>query len=156
NRLPDFHRGLQWFLNHRPDLAGFVQQWAVEGRDGCLFLALCSRDRLEPILRRLLDEDEFLSPYGIRALSRHHAEHPYVFKTDRETLVVRYLPGESDSSMFGGNSNWRGPIRFPVNLLIVDALREYHKFFGDDFTVEFPTGSGRRLTLGQVATELAR
>jgi hypothetical protein len=155
-RVPEVAERLRWFVRHRPRLGEVVRQWAVQGRDGRRLLALCYRDRLEPILRRLLDESEFLSAYGVRALSRHYAEHPYVFRTKQGTTAVCYLPGESDSGMFGGNSNWRGPIWFPVNLLIVYALREYHTFFGDDFTVEFPTGSGRRLTLGQVANELAR
>ena len=104
----------------------------------------------------MLDEDEFLSSYGIRALSRHHADHPYVFSVHGEEYRVGYLPAESDTGMFGGNSNWRGPIWMPVNALIIRALLQYYLFYGDDFSVECPTGSGRKMTLYQVAEEVAR
>jgi hypothetical protein len=104
----------------------------------------------------MLDENEFLSPYGIRALSRHHAEHPYVFQVGSEAHVVEYLPAESDSGMFGGNSNWRGPIWLPVNGLIIRALLQYYLYYGNDFTIECPTGSGRMMNLYQVAEEIGR
>jgi hypothetical protein len=104
----------------------------------------------------MLDEKEFLSPFGLRALSRYHAEHPYVFRVGEQEFRVSYLPAESDTGMFGGNSNWRGPIWMPVNALIVRALIQYYIYYGDDFTVECPTGSGRRMTLWQVAEEISR
>jgi hypothetical protein len=104
----------------------------------------------------MLDEKEFLSPYGIRALSRYHAEHPFVLRLGNEEYRVSYLPAESDSGMFGGNSNWRGPIWMPVNALIIRGLLQYYLFYGDTFTIECPTGSGRQMTLYQVAEELAR
>ena len=119
-------------------------------------VALVRPERLRRILSRLLDENEFLSPYGIRALSRYHADHPFVFRVQDEEYRVQYLPGESDSGMFGGNSNWRGPIWVPVNGLIVRALLQYYTYYGNDFTVECPTGSGRRMNLYQVAEEIAR
>jgi hypothetical protein len=108
------------------------------------------------VLKVMLDEQEFLSPYGIRALSRYHAEHPYEFKLGTDTYGVGYLPAESDTGMFGGNSNWRGPIWMPVNALIIRALLQYYAFYGNDFTIECPTGSGRQMTLYQVAEELGR
>src|SRR5271165_6437434 len=103
----------------------------------------------------MLDEDEFLSPYGVRALSRHHAEHPFVFFAQGQEYRVNYLPAESDSDMFGGNSNWRGPIWMPVNALIIRALLQYYSYYGNDFTVECPTGSGRQMNLYQVAEAIA-
>ena len=119
-------------------------------------LALVNPDRLRRILTRMLDDNEFLSPYGIRSLSRYHAEHPYVFQVGKQAYRVQYLPAESDTGMFGGNSNWRGPIWMPVNGLIIRGLLQYYAYYGDDFTVECPTGSGRRMTLYQVAEEIAR
>ena len=119
-------------------------------------LAIPSKDRLTRVLRYLLDENEFLSPYGIRSLSRAHLEHPYVFRSKGHEYCIRYTPGESDSGLFGGNSNWRGPVWFPLNYLIIEALERYHHFYDDSFTVECPVGSGRIMNLGQVANELAR
>jgi hypothetical protein len=107
------------------------------------------------MLRYVLDENEFLSPYGIRSLSKVHLEHPYVLRVDGQQYQVRYEPGESATGLFGGNSNWRGPIWFPINYLIIEALERYHHFYQDGFTVEFPTGSGVMLTLKQVADELS-
>ena len=118
--------------------------------------ALLDETRLRRILAIMLDEQEFLSPYGIRALSRYHAEHPYVFHAGGQEFRVAYLPAESDTGMFGGNSNWRGPIWMPVNGLIVRALLQYYTYYGDAFTIECPTGSGRKMTLYQVAEELTR
>jgi hypothetical protein len=118
-------------------------------------LAIPSRERLERVLRYMLDENEFLSPYGIRSVSKVHAERPYVLRTKIEEYRVDYTPGESTNTLFGGNSNWRGPIWFPVNFLIVEALERYHHFYGDGFTIEFPTGSGKRVTLLDVAREIA-
>ena len=106
------------------------------------------------VLRRLLDEDEFLSPYGVRSLSKFHAEHPFEFEASGEKFSVGYTPGESDSWLFGGNSNWRGPIWFPVNYLLIEAIERYHHFYGDDFQIECPTGSGKMMNLRQVSHEL--
>ncbi len=123
--------------------------------DGRYLFALFGEDRLRRILSRMLDEGEFLGPHGIRSLSRYHAEHPYTFEVHGETYGVGYLPAESDSGMFGGNSNWRGPVWFPVNLLLIRALLNLHAFHGPEFTVECPTGSGRQLTLYEVAREIS-
>jgi hypothetical protein len=126
------------------------------GHSGRKLGAVLDEAKLRRVLGRMLDEQEFLSPYGIRALSRYHAEHPYVFRVGSQEYKVSYLPGESDSGMFGGNSNWRGPIWMPVNGLIVRALLQYYMYYGNEFTIECPTGSGRRMNLYQVAEEITR
>jgi hypothetical protein len=118
-------------------------------------LAILRGHRMKRVLSRLLDEKEFLSPYGVRALSRYHAEYPYMFDVQGTRYTVEYQPAESNSGLFGGNSNWRGPIWFPVNYLIIESLQQFHHYYGDDFTVECPTGSGRLLTLREVADELS-
>ena len=115
-----------------------------------------NEDRLRRVLKTMLDEQEFLSPYGLRALSRYHADHPYVISAGGQVSQVFYLPAESDSALFGGNSNWRGPIWMPVNVLVIRALLRYHEYYGDEFTVECPTGSDRHMNLRQVAEELSR
>jgi hypothetical protein len=155
-RLPEFRTRLEWFLEHRPALAALVSRWQEPGLGERRLLALCRGSRMKRVLRRMLDEAEFLSAYGVRALSRHHLEHPYRFQVDGNSWEVRYLPGESDSGLFGGNSNWRGPVWFPVNYLLVEALQQFHHYYGDDFLVEHPTGSGQRLTLGQIADDLSQ
>jgi hypothetical protein len=155
-QLPEFRATLEWFLEHRPELAALVSRWHEPGMGERRLLALCRGHRMKRVLRRMLDEAEFLSPYGVRALSRYHLEHPYVLQLDGIAHTVRYVPGESDSGLFGGNSNWRGPVWFPVNYLIIEALQQFHHYYGDDFTVECPTGSGRLLTLDQIADELSR
>jgi hypothetical protein len=119
-------------------------------------LAIPSRERLLRVLRYVLDEREFLSPHGIRSLSRIHKDHPYVFHADGQEFRVDYVPGESNTGLFGGNSNWRGPIWFPVNYLLIEALERYHHFYGDEFRVECPVGSGTMRTLKEVANDLAR
>jgi hypothetical protein len=108
------------------------------------------------LLRRMLDETEFLCDYGLRAMSRYHLDHPYQLGCDGGNFVVKYLPGESDSGLFGGNSNWRGPIWFPVNYLMIESLQKFHHYYGDDFKIECPTGSGRFITINEVAQELTR
>jgi hypothetical protein len=125
------------------------------GVNGRGIIALVNPDRLKRIVARLLDENEFLSPYGIRALSRYHAEHPYIVKVGDEEYRVSYLPAESDTGMFGGNSNWRGPIWMPVNVLLIRALMQFYLYYGDDFKVECPTGSGRWMNFFEVAREIA-
>lgn len=168
--LPGFKKRLEWFLKHRSDLAKHITYLEHAGPEhyGKRLLAMPSRDRLERILDYLLNEDEFLSPYGIRSLSRYHYDHPYTFDlimehekstsadVERKHLEVSYTPGESNSLMFGGNSNWRGPVWLPTNYLIIEALEKYHHFYGDSFQVEFPKGSGRTLNLLQVSRELSR
>lgn len=157
SHLPGFTKRMQWFLTHEKELARHVEH--REGRDGqpgSTLLSIPSRDRLQRVLRYLLDEKEFLSPFGIRSLSKVHADHPYVFRVNGEEFRVDYTPGESVTGLFGGNSNWRGPIWFPVNYLLIEALERYHHFYGDEFKVECPTGSGQWMTLQEVASELGR
>jgi hypothetical protein len=147
---------LQRFLAARPELRAFIHDPLERGHSGRRLAAVLNEDKLRRVLSAMLDENEFLSPYGIRALSRHHAEHPFVFRVGSQEYRVSYLPAESDSGMFGGNSNWRGPIWMPVNGLIIRALLQYYVYYGDAFTIECPTGSGRRMTLYQVAEEIGR
>ncbi|TMA72333.1 MAG: glucosidase [Deltaproteobacteria bacterium] len=155
-KFPAFARRMEWFIDHRPDLTeGVACMRTLGAMDRRLFSVVEPR-KLPKILRRLLDESEFLSPHGIRALSRVHRDQPYSLKIDGAEYGVRYEPAESSSGLFGGNSNWRGPIWFPVNYLLIESLQKFHHYLGDGFTVEFPTGSGRQLTLAQVATELSR
>ena len=155
-RLPSFNRRLRWFLENREDLCDLVtQQVTSKGKERRL-LSLVSGDRLERVLRFMLDEREFLSPYGIRALSQHHRDHPYVLNVNGTEHRVDYEPAESSTGFFGGNSNWRGPIWFPMNFLLVESLQRFDYFFDEKLTVEFPTGSGQRMKLWDVATELSR
>jgi mannosylglycerate hydrolase MGH1-like protein len=155
-RLPGFQRRLQWFLENRADLARHISYVQRAGEDGGhRLLAIPSRDRLVRVLRYLLDEEEFLSPHGVRALSKVHREHPYSLRVDGENHQVEYVPGESNSGQFGGNSNWRGPVWFPMNYLLVEALERYHHFYGDSLQVECPTGSGRLVNLKEVAREIS-
>jgi hypothetical protein len=151
-----FRRRLEWFVQHRPDLIGSVACMRTPGRSERRLLSIVDGERLRRILAVMLDEREFLSPYGIRAISRIHHEQPYVLQVNGTEYRVHYEPGESSTGLFGGNSNWRGPIWFPINFLIVEALQKFHHYFGDDYKVECPTGSGRMLTLWQVSEELSR
>lgn len=155
-RLPDFRRRLEWYLDYRPDLAKLVSRWHEPGRGDRRLLSLLRGHRIKCLLRRMLDEQEFLSPFGVRSLSKIHQEQPYELRLDGRILTVRYLPGESDSGMFGGNSNWRGPIWFPMNYLLIESLQKFHHYYGDDFKVECPTGSGNKLSLLEVAEELTQ
>ena len=154
--LPKFTARLKWFLGYRPDLASLVSRWMDTGGEEGHLLSLLRGHRMKCLLRRMLDETEFLSDYGIRSISKFHEHHPYVFEHDGHNYSVKYLPAESDSRLFGGNSNWRGPIWMPINYLIIDSLREFHKYYGDDFKVECPVRSGGYATLSQVADELSR
>jgi hypothetical protein len=157
-KLPGFKKRMDWFLQYRPDLNALSSYYCgsdAGGAGGRRLLAIPSRDRLRRLLRYVLDENEFLSPYGIRSVSRIHREHPYVFHLNGNEYRVEYEPGESTTGLFGGNSNWRGPIWFPLNYLLIEALERYHHFYRNSFTVEFPTGSGRLLNLKQVANELS-
>jgi hypothetical protein len=157
DRLPGFRKRLQWFLDNRKDLAKHIayMEPGTDGGHGHRLLAIPSRPRLERVLRYLLDENEFFSPFGIRSLSRYHQDHPYVARLGGQEQRVSYEPGESTTAMFGGNSNWRGPVWFPVNYLLVEALERYHHFYGDTLKVECPTGSGRLMNLLEVAREIA-
>jgi hypothetical protein len=155
-KVPAFTQRLEWFLNYRPDLAELVSHWTVAGRGERRLLSLLRGHRMKALLRRMLDETEFLSDYGVRALSRYHLDHPYVFVTGDTKLTVRYEPGESESGTFGGNSNWRGPIWFPANYLIIESLQKFHHYYTDDFKIECPTGSGKYVTIAGVAQEVTR
>jgi len=154
-RVPEFAARLEWFLNYRPDLANLVSHWDQPGRGKRRLLSLLRGHRMKKLLVRMLDPQEFLSDYGVRALSKVHEHEPYVFKVNGSDLTVRYVPAESDSPLFGGNSNWRGPIWFPVNFLIIESLQKFHHYYGDDFRVECPTGSGQLRTIEEIADELA-
>jgi hypothetical protein len=153
--LPRFKHRMQWFIENKPDFSAHVE---TQSHDGSVrrFLSLVDRHRLRSVLRYMLDEQEFLSPYGIRALSRYHKDHPYVLSAMGREHRVDYEPAESGTGLFGGNSNWRGPIWFPVNYLLIESLQKFHYFLGDGYTVEYPTGSGRAIPLNQVAAELSR
>ncbi len=156
DQVPEFHSRLEWFLNYRPDLAKLVSRWEESGVGPRHLLSLLRGHRMKCLLRRMLDETEFLSEYGVRAISRRHLEHPYEFHVNGDTLRVDYQPAESNSGLFGGNSNWRGPIWMPVNYLIIESLQKFHHYYGDDFKIECPTGSGKYLTIDEVADELAK
>jgi hypothetical protein len=155
-RLPDFNRRLQWFLNYRPDLAKLVSRWYEPGRGDRRLLSLLRGHRMKKLLARMLDETEFLSDHGVRALSRTHLDRPYTIWAGGMGHTVSYQPAESLSGLFGGNSNWRGPIWFPVNYLLIESLQKFHHYYGDDFKVECPTGSGNYITILEVAEELTR
>jgi hypothetical protein len=156
DRLPEFHRRLTWFLNHRPDLARLVSRWEEPGRGERRLLSLLRGHRMKRLLKRLLDETEFLSEYGVRALSQHYLDHPYTLWVGGIPHTVNYEPAESESGVFGGNSNWRGPIWLPVNYLIIESLQKFHHYYGDDFKIECPTGSGHFVTIEDAANELKR
>jgi hypothetical protein len=153
--LPNFQRRMQWFLTYRPQLAALVSRWHEPGVGDRRLLALARGHRMKRLLRRMLDPNEFLSPYGVRSVSRWHRDHPYTLRVDGQIFTCRYEPGESQSGVFGGNSNWRGPIWFPINYLLIEALDRFHRYYGDDFRVECPTGSGQLLTLRQIADEIS-
>jgi hypothetical protein len=157
--LPEFSKRTEWFLEHRRDLLKRVADVEVRGEEPRrrMLLALPGRDRLERALRYLLDEAEFLSPYGVRSLSRVYKDRPYVFRADGDghEYTVAYVAGDMDSGQFGGNSNWRGPVWFPINFLLIEALGEYHRYYGDSFRIECPTGSGQFRDLDGVALELS-
>ncbi len=153
--LPEFKARLEWFLEHRPNLAKLVSRWHEPGMEERRLLALVRGHRMKRLLKRMLDPEEFLSDYGIRAISKYHAEHPYDYRAHGMDYIVRYEPAESSTGLFGGNSNWRGPIWFPINFLLIESLQKFHHYYGDDFLVECPTGSGQKLTLWQIADHLS-
>jgi hypothetical protein len=154
--LPRFHRRMQWFLDNRPELVRSIASLTTPGRNERRLLSIVDKAKLDRILPRVLDPDQFLSPYGVRALSRAHLKYPYELHVDGMVHRVTYEPAESRTELFGGNSNWRGPIWFPTNYLMIESLQKYHHYYGDDFQVECPRGSGRWLNLSQVAADLSR
>jgi hypothetical protein len=156
DELPDFKRRMDWFLKHRPELTDAIECGQQAGREKRRILALVNRERLKRVLRVMLSENEFLSDYGIRAVSRWHKSNPYTLRLGEEQYRLDYEPAESRSGTFGGNSNWRGPVWFPVNYLLIEALQKFDFYYGDDFKVEFPTGSGKMLTLWQISQELEK
>jgi hypothetical protein len=153
-RLPSFARDARWFVEHRPDLARLISHWQEPNQGEQYLLSLLRGHRLKRLLYRALDEAEFLSAYGVRSLSKRHAENPFVFSCFGMEYRIDYEPGESTSDLFGGNSNWRGPVWMPVNYLLIDSLYEFQRYYGDDFKVEFPVGSGQLATLAEVADNL--
>jgi hypothetical protein len=159
-KLPNFRKRMRWFIHNRPDLADNIAY--MEKKDDCgeshvtrRLLAIPSRERLTRVLRHMLDENEFLSPFGIRSLSRFYKDRPYTVNLQGRDYCIEYEPAESRTGLFGGNSNWRGPIWLPINYLLIEALERYHHYFGDTFLIECPTGSGQMKNLQQVARELA-
>jgi hypothetical protein len=153
--LPGFTTRMEWYLTYRPDLTNLVSHWEVPGIGNRRLIALVRGRRMKQLLKRMLDATEFLSPFGVRSVSKYHAEHPYEFHVDGTTHRVDYEPGEGQTSLFGGNSNWRGPVWFPINYLLIESLQKFHHYYGDDFKVECPTGSGNMMTLSEVADELS-
>lgn len=151
-RLPNFTRRVNWFVKYRPQLVANLPQLLKRNENGDLLLAIVSEERLKRILKLVLCPDNFLSDYGLRSLSKYHHSHPFVY----ESNVVQYEPAESRSGLFGGNSNWRGPIWFPVNYLMIDSLFIYHKYYGDSFLVELPAGSSTQVNLKQVCLDLSK
>lgn len=154
--LPAFKQRMEWILKHKPDLANLVSHWEVEGKGRKHLMSILRKTRLKRILERMLDEKEFLSPYGIRSLSKVYEDEPFEFTLDKERFRVQYLPAESDSRMFGGNSNWRGPIWFPINFLIVESLQRFHFYYDESMQVEFPVGSGQIRNLDFVSRDLSQ
>jgi hypothetical protein len=151
DRLPGFRRRMEWFMKHRPDLCGNIASLSREGEQSRRLLSLLGRSRLIRVLERMLDEGEFLSPYGVRAISKYHEQNPYILPFDHHDYRVEYEPAESTTAVFGGNSNWRGPVWFPVNYLLIESLQRFGHYYGDDLRVEYPTGSGQHQNLKEVA-----
>jgi hypothetical protein len=156
DQLPGFKRRMQWFIDHRPDLTHNVASMEVAGKGARRLLSIVTPDQLRRILKRMLDEDEFLSPFGVRSVSRAHRDQPYLLHSDGNEHRVDYEPGESRTGLFGGNSNWRGPVWFPLNYLLIESLQKFHHYLGDEYKVECPTRSGSMMTLWEVAAEISR
>jgi len=153
---PGFKRRMNWFIKHRPDLCGNIASITRQGVEERTLLSMVQPSKLRRVLQVMLDENEFLSPHGIRGMSRYHKDHPFVLNVDGQEYRVDYEPAESTTGLFGGNSNWRGPIWFPVNYLMIESLQRFHHYFGDELKVEFPTGSGVLMNLSEVAAQLSR
>ncbi len=154
-RLPDFKRRVEWVLANRPDLASLISRWYEPGKGETRLLSIIRGHRMKMILKRVFDEAEFLSDHGVRSLSKYYATNPYEFRVGNEVLRVAYTPAESTGAMFGGNSNWRGPVWFPMNFLIVDSLLKFHQYYGDDFEIEYPTNSGQLVSIKEAALGVA-
>lgn len=155
DNLPEFKKRLDFFLREKPKLAALVSSWIQPGYDKRRLFSLLRGHRMKSVLRCMLDSNEFLSEYGIRSLSKHYEENPYAIKINGDTLSIKYTPGEADTKMFGGNSNWRGPIWFPINYLIIESLKKFDFYYGGDFSIEYPTGSGNFVTMDIIAKELS-
>lgn len=155
NQFQGFSKRREWFINNRSDLCGSIASLQRPGVMGRSLLSILTHDRLRKVLSKMLDENEFLSPYGIRSLSKYHENHPYVVKVDNKEYCVAYEPAETMVKLYGGNSNWRGPIWFPLNMLIIESLQKYHYYYGDEFKIECPTGSGKMMNLWEVAAEIS-
>jgi len=153
--LPGFKARLEWYLSNRPDLCSLISRWQEPGAGERRLIALTRGHRMKCLLRRMLDPEEFLSDYGVRSVSKYHKAHPYVLTVRGEEKVVNYEPAESQTNLFGGNSNWRGPVWFPINYLLIESLQQFHHYYGDDFQVECPTGSGRLMHLSEIANDLS-
>lgn len=156
NQLPDFTRRLEWFVTNRQHLAGNMASLEIPGIGNRRLVSLLTRERLVRILKRLFDEKEFLSEFGIRSLSKFHEDNPFTLTLGQQTYSIRYEPGESTTSLFGGNSNWRGPVWVPINFILIEALRRFHHYYGDSFSLEYPTGSGKFSTLAEISSDLAQ
>jgi hypothetical protein len=154
--VPDFARRMDWFVSHKPELCRDVANIARRGKHERALFSLVGKERLRRVLSRVLDETEFLSPHGVRSLSRYHQDHPFIMMAGGTEFRVDYAPAESNTALFGGNSNWRGPVWFPLNYLLIEALQKYDYAYGDDFKIEVPTGSGNWMNLWEVAAELSR
>jgi len=155
-RMPKFKKRMDWFLRHHPDVRQHVDMSSETPEGPRLLLSIANRQKLERIYRYMFDEREFLSPFGIRALSKFHLDHPFEIAIDGQRHSVRYEPAESSTDLFGGNSNWRGPVWFPMNFLLIESLQRIHYYYGDEFKVECPTGSGQKKTLWNAAGEVSR
>ncbi|MDN3506086.1 MAG: glucosidase [Simkaniaceae bacterium] len=155
-KMPVFKRRMDWFISKRPDVSFNLACIREGGTKDRRLLSVVTKEQLISILKYMLDEEEFLSPHGIRSISKYHEKNPYVFKANDHPYEVKYVPGESDNRMFGGNSNWRGPVWFPINFLLIEALQRFHHYYGDELKVEFPTGSGNHLNLWDVSIELSK
>jgi hypothetical protein len=155
-KLPRFRHRMEWFIKYRPQLVAHIASLTEPGDDGRRLLSIVDRSELAQILRRMLDSSEFLSDFGLRSVSKYHEQNPYAWSSDGHALTLKYEPAESSSGLFGGNSNWRGPIWFPVNYLMIEALQKYHHYYGDSFQAEMPTGSGTAMNLESITGELSR
>jgi hypothetical protein len=155
-RFPQFRARADWYIQHRPELARLVSNWRAPNAHGDRLLAVMRKRRLNAVLTRMLDETEFLSPYGVRSVSRHHLDHPYEITLGGKTFTLKYEPGEGETRIYGGNSNWRGPVWAPINFLLIQALRKLYRFYGDEFQMACPTGAQTMMNLDEVADELSR
>jgi len=155
DKMPIFKRRVEWVLANRPDLARLISRWFESGKGENRLLSILRGHRMKMIMKRMLDENEFLSDFGVRALSKYHKENPYKFYINGEVLQVDYTPAEALTDIMGGNSNWRGPIWFPLNYLIFDSLMKFHAYYGEDFQIEYPTNSGNLVTIKDAAMAIA-